>query len=106
METALLHQLQIINSSNQIKAQRKSFASISVTIGYDFKTLQIANDIFIEDSFSRKLLIISFVLFGQRILLALFLWHVCLSMNLLESLISSISYYTYCRMDLCFGLLE
>ena len=99
---AFTYQLQIVNSCDKIKTQRKPFTSIPVTIRQNLDSLEIADHILIENAMTRKFSITVFILLRKRMLFASLFWHVCLEMYLLQSLVSAISQYTDCWMDVYF----
>jgi hypothetical protein len=96
------HQLQIVNSRDKIKAQRKPFASIPITIGQNLESLEVAYHILIENAIARQRSIVLFIFLRKGMLFAPFFGHVCLEMHLLQPLVSAISQYADRRVNVRF----
>ena len=87
---------------NSIKAQRKPFASIPITIGQNLESLEVAYHILIENAIARQRSIVLFIFLRKGMLFAPFFGHVCLEMHLLQPLVSAISQYADCRVNVRF----
>ena len=80
----------VVNSGEEVKSECEALASVSVSIGDDFESLEIADDIFARDACTGDALVFGFVLLGQRMFFAALFGHDGIGMEFLHAQISGI----------------
>ena len=80
----------VVNSGEEVKSECEALASVSVSVGDDFESLEIADDIFARDALTGDALILGFVLLGQRMFFAALFGHDGIGMEFLHAQISGI----------------
>ena len=80
----------IVNSGEKVEAKCEALASVSISVGDDFESLEITDDIFAGDTFTGDALVLGFVLLGQRLFFAALFGHDGIGMEFLHAQISAI----------------
>ena len=80
----------VVNSGNQIESESKSFSSISVAIRKNFISFESAEDIFIQSSFTRDLVVGFFLGRCQRMVFGPFIGDFAIAVKFLNPCIATI----------------
>jgi hypothetical protein len=80
----------VVNSGEEVESECEALSSVSVSVGDDFESFEITDDIFARDAFTGDALVVGFVLLGQRMFFAALFGHDGIGMKFLHTQISGI----------------